>query len=126
LNRVGLLYDGNECEFKPEKHVFGRDANSLYAKKWKKIYSAEEQQRPDFQDRLLADAEESISFLNKKAGKKESTEDLVGDLEKTKDLFAPYSEILGSVKGSVVKGVFVFPKGLPQNTEKVMPLLKKI
>jgi hypothetical protein len=114
-NRVGLLLDSNECEFKSDKFVFRKDANTFGQKNWKKIYKEEDIQKADFEDRLRIDSE--AAMRNSEKVGHVSMDELVEQLETNKDQFAPYNEILASVKGSSVKGVFVFSKGLPLNLD---------
>lgn len=117
-NRIGYLFDIEKCQIKKDKFIFRKDANTDLQQPWKKTYTKQEMEQPDFQDRLTQDSRAAEKFLSEKA-QQTSMEELIEHVEKHKDDFAPYNEIFASLNSQALKGIFVYSKGMPMNSNVV-------
>ncbi|MEC7840368.1 MAG: hypothetical protein VX777_10055 [Chlamydiota bacterium] len=117
LNRVGLLFDRNECQIKEDKFVYEYDANVDLNANWKKYYTSEEINSPGFNERVKNEGQQAIEFNRKKAHHV-TMEQLIEKNNMNADKFTPYNEINGSIHNKGLVGIYTFSRGLPTYTDK--------
>ncbi|MDR3624707.1 MAG: hypothetical protein P4L16_06165 [Chlamydiales bacterium] len=111
LNRIGLLFNGNEIQHKLDK-VFSMDANVDIEAKWKREYSIAEVQAPDFNERLARDSREAVRF-NRTMAHQISLDELNSQFQLFGNEFIHYNEVLASTNPEAIAGIFCFSRGLP-------------
>ncbi|MEC7838469.1 MAG: hypothetical protein VX777_00360 [Chlamydiota bacterium] len=118
LNRVGLLFDRNECQVKEDKFVYEYDAHVDTNSFWKKEYTERQVNSSEFNNRLKNDAKKAIAFSKNKAHHI-TMDNLIKKNKKNADVFMPFNEINGSIHNKGIVGVYTFSRGLPTYTNRI-------
>lgn len=115
---VGLLFDRNGSEFK-DKYIFEKDALTDN-KWWRRFYTKEETEQPDFQEKLQRAVREIQSRDGVGANascnhlRLSSMEELSARINKVAK-FNEHNEILASLHKDKILGVFAFNKKTEEN-----------